>query len=362
MKCKARERTIHARLIVGVVSENHFIVLSPEGELLDENYNDLSSFLWVRDRPADLSLPYGIGADRVRDFGERPTQGEFDQLVEESQVIVARLQSRDLNSHDGPPGLASPSLPMAAPPALVPLAGGASIPEGPARASGPPQPGRPSGLPLKGGLGALAAALGHRDQPVGGEPQSSLIDEDKRADQRVFPVQYDGAGQRFRPFRDALLLTEQVQFPDWPVPGVQTARWCMQFVSSKAGSPTAWHQMWKSNGRLQDTDPLVLFHESQCRIAEVAACYDQADAGSLACLELVYRQIQVIEEKLKHKFTDEHDANLDYYLMSGSSSRSHLCICPALSEWIAEEAKKETAVMKERRKAREERSLAKPKR
>ena len=37
------------------------------------------------------------------------------------------------------------------------------------------------------------------------------------------------------------------------------------------------------------------------------------------------------------------------------------CICPALTDYLADEARKDTAVMKEMRKAREERNLAKPK-
>ena len=47
-------------------------------------------------------------------------------------------------------------------------------------------------------------------------------------------------------------------------------------------------------------------------------------------------------------------------LFSGSRSRTTICVCPALSEWIAEEMRKEAAIMKERKKAREERNLAKP--
>ena len=39
---------------------------------------------------------------------------------------------------------------------------------------------------------------------------------------------------------------------------------------------------------------------------------------------------------------------------------SHLCICPALSAWTAQQAAQESAVLKERRKAREERALLKP--
>ena len=38
-----------------------------------------------------------------------------------------------------------------------------------------------------------------------------------------------------------------------------------------------------------------------------------------------------------------------------------MCIDPALSEWVAKEVAKESVVMKERRKAREERALARPK-
>jgi hypothetical protein len=37
--------------------------------------------------------------------------------------------------------------------------------------------------------------------------------------------------------------------------------------------------------------------------------------------------------------------------------RGNLCVCPALQDWISEELRKESAVLKERRKAREERSL-----
>ena len=58
------------------------------------------------------------------------------------------------------------------------------------------------------------------------------------------------------------------------------------------------------------------------------------------------------------------DSNLHLYmgLGAGVGSRAALCICPALSEHIAKELQKEAAVSKERRKAREERQLAKPKR
>ena len=49
------------------------------------------------------------------------------------------------------------------------------------------------------------------------------------------------------------------------------------------------------------------------------------------------------------------------YMGGLAGARGELCICPLLSEWIAKELQKESAVMKERRKAGEERVLARPK-
>ena len=72
--------------------------------------------------------------------------------------------------------------------------------------------------------------------------------------------------------------------------------------------------------------------------------------------------IQTIEERFKDRFFagGGGDNTRDYFLMSGASESSQLCICPALSSYVADEARKEVAVLKERRKAREERSLLKP--
>jgi len=51
----------------------------------------------------------------------------------------------------------------------------------------------------------------------------------------------------------------------------------------------------------------------------------------------------------------------DYHIMSGLKNRSALCICPELRSYMSLETAKESAILKERRKAREERTLAHPK-
>jgi len=118
--------------------------------------------------------------------------------------------------------------------------------------------------------------------------------------------------------------------------------------------------MWRTTGKLQDNDAWVAQHEAMCRILEVGCVYDQLDAAGLASFELICRQIQTIEERKKAQFSDGNDFGSDHALMSGMPNRSNLCICPALSAWVAQEVAKESAVLKEKRKAREERALIKP--
>lgn len=167
---------------------------------------------------------------------------------------------------------------------------------------------------------------------------------------------------RFREFRDAVHKCEAHVWPDWPVLGPRIVMWVPRWMVSRGGTPLQWHALWKSNGRLQDTELTVLHNESGFRVLETSLCYDQLNAGSSAALELVCRQIQIAEDKLSHRFEDSNsDTHSDYYLMSGAQSRSQLCICPELKTWISGEMQKESAVLKERRKAREERHLANPK-
>jgi hypothetical protein len=87
------------------------------------------------------------------------------------------------------------------------------------------------------------------------------------------------------------------------------------------------------------------------------------NVASCACFEIICRQLQICEDKLAHKFEDNSsELSSDYHLMSGSKLRAQLCISPELRAWTASETAKESAVLKERRKPREERTLANPKR
>ena len=122
----------------------------------------------------------------------------------------------------------------------------------------------------------------------------------------------------------------------------------------------AWHQKWLTLSRLNNNDATVVAHEAWCKALEIMITYDQLSAGALASAEFIGRQIQILEDKHRDKGTNA-DTQIETSLFAGARHRSGLCISPALAEWVAQEMRGEAAVMKERRKAREERALAKPK-
>ena len=87
--------------------------------------------------------------------------------------------------------------------------------------------------------------------------------------------------------------------------------------------------------------------------------YDQLDDSNLASAELIGRAIQRLQEQHKHKLIAADDSGESaLFLGSSGGSRVGTIISPKLSEWIGTEMQKEASIAKERRKAREERNLA----
>jgi hypothetical protein len=179
-------------------------------------------------------------------------------------------------------------------------------------------------------------------------------------DVRTLAVRYNSAGFRQREYRDMLTLVSEDPWPDFPVRGPRTCRWVLQFMLEHGGTPRGWHQRWKADAKLQQTDAGVALHEVCCFILESMCTYDQLNAPNLASAEHAARQVQLVEERWKDRLigsAENQDALVDMHLYSGQATRGTICVAPQLQEWISEELRKEFSVAKERRKAREERAL-----
>jgi hypothetical protein len=397
----------YTRVLLRHVSRKVYFTLDSQFNVSREDLG--SKGITVRGRSATGGIPPDI-ADDVYDFDDFPTQEEFEGFVNDANAMDdSEDQARDGSdiedrAKDGtikdghsekrvtftvPDDLASPTTRpsiLRAPPkgrglqvaqsdAAPSQHDGARVPR--SHILGGPSQSQSQGIvrngvgavgaeqhggtaSMSGGLGALSAALG---KDFGSAHMIDSAHAEQDVDVRVLPVRYDRNSNRFREFRDSNDLCCEHDFSDWPVPGPKTVEWCLKFMINRGGTPLGWHELWRSNGRLQDSEHLVMQHLSLCEILEASATYDQLNVPALASMEFVCRQIQICEDKLSHRFEDTSaDAvSQDYFLMSGSRSKQQLCVCPALMAFTSSETAKKSAILKERRKAREERVLAHPK-
>ena len=335
-------------------------VLTPDQNFYSENVGTGNvAVLEVVPRPDDRSIPAGIDPAVVYDWTAFPSQVEFEGFVASAQQHVATERIHFQLDAEGK--MAGPVLGR---PALGPLG------------ARPKPPGIPSGRPVPlppvppaspaGGLDLLRKAVGAGLSGFQREPQAEPAEKPAAvpvgADERLLPIRFDTNGQRHRPFADAVELTRSMVIKDTPVAGPPTFLWVVQFMLQHGGTPTGWHTKWRTLAKLTETDAGVQLHDSACKTIEILMTFDQPQCGASAAAEFQARQVQLVEEKWKDRFLGANpEASMEALLFGGVGNRSMLCICPALTEYIAEEMRKEAAVMKERRKAREERAAAKPK-
>ena len=167
---------------------------------------------------------------------------------------------------------------------------------------------------------------------------------------------YDVEGIRSRDFKDGVLACSESAFPDWLVRGPRTSGFCLRFLS-QAGSPLLWDTKWGSETKLPADHKDRIQHAFLAKLVQVGIVYDQLDELNLVTFELIFREMQVIEERHADRVLTNLDGEDEYRLLM-SINQTQIMVSPALKEFLATELGKEASVLKERRKAREERVLA----
>ena len=362
----------HVRLLLSCVVETTWIVMSPDGDIFAEDISagnpDLQGW---RLRPADRSVPFGILANQIYDFHPRVMAPQLAQLLIEG---AAHADSERILRGVAPP------LPVLAPappaaglgPAAAAAAGAALV----AAALPPPAPA--FGLaPLAGAIGGAAGGIGGYVGGVGAGlaglaaaigggaalPAAGAAASGSEDDARTLPITRDHDGKRFKEFREGALACKTCDFDDWPVEGPRTLKWVLGFILENGTTPMGMHQAWRTNCRMQPGDGPVVEHEGWCRVLQLLISYDQLDGANLAACELIGRNIQRIQEKHKEKLIsssgdDGMGGETSLFMGMTHGSRAGLCVSPALQQWMGKQLQEEAILTKERRKAREERALA----
>lgn len=321
------ENLWHVRLLLSHVSAAIWVILTPDGDLYLEDLGSDNGDIraWRVFTPGGPS-PYGVPADQIYDFRVRPDEVSLQRLLDEGGVHAANERARL--------GVPEPVLEMPAVPG-----GGADHGGGERR-------------DIAGGGGGHAGLADVLLPAVQGGGEA--VD-----DARTLAISRDEEGLRFKEFRVAVGECRQVEFPDWPVGGPRTTKHVLTEMLNHGGSAIAHHQAWRVACKFQPSDAPAVEHESWCKVLHTLLTYDQLDATNLAGVELVVRSIQRIEERHKHKLQatdDSGEASLFMGAMGGARLGS--VVSPKLTEWVGSELQKEALIQKERRKAREERNLA----
>jgi len=178
-------------------------------------------------------------------------------------------------------------------------------------------------------------------------------------DARVLPVLRNTSGERFRTLQSAADAMVQEHFDDFALEGPRTFRWWVQQVFRLGTGAVARHHTWRHENSVNEDSHLNQLHEVLSEVVEMALCVDQVDGVNLVSMEVAARHLQYVEHEVRKKTeAKKGDSSGAEYFLGKQSRAGGALIAPELLKWVAERAARDSAVMKEHRKAMEERALA----
>ena len=204
---------------------------------------------------------------------------------------------------------------------------------------------------------------------------SKYAGKEAAADARLLGVTFQEKSRIERLWRDVAGEMTQETFEDWNVPGPRTAHWCSQFLNRRNGGPTEHHRYWVSHNGLTADMWGVVEHENLMKMLDKMGRFDGLDLSNLTCAELAFRRLQLIEYFYsdkgpgsgkgsgKNKEKDKKHEDLSYKAEAAIFTGTHreygdLMVAPDLLEYVSKEVERDAAVLKQVRKAREERAAA----
>ena len=173
----------------------------------------------------------------------------------------------------------------------------------------------------------------------------------------LLPMKYDSRGKRWLPFEEGHKKLSEEILEDWPLTGERTVMWLFNFVRDHGGTFDSRHTKFVTEQKWDQQAMPSVVHDLLGFALELSMSYDQLDSSNIASLEVIARLYQVLEESggslqvegLEHYFGRDRTGGL----------RKGIALAPGLARHAVDQQSKETAILKERRKAREEKDGAK---
>ena len=184
-------------------------------------------------------------------------------------------------------------------------------------------------------------------------------------DLRTLQILYDRGGSRSRTFLGSVPDLSESSFDDWRISGPRTTLlWLSKAIAGQDTSFLRRHDWWRSTMRLAEAAEGVTEHGFLSNLLETALVYDGLNISQLACMELASRRYQYWEQHYQDTLRDGEAGSSGGKSFAASErglflgeqhSRATALVCPHLQEHVSSSLKDEASLLKERRKAREER-------
>eukprot|EP00971_Amphidinium_carterae_P001560 31085-Amphidinium_carterae.1 len=100
------------------------------------------------------------------------------------------------------------------------------------------------------------------------------------ADVRVWPVERDAQGHKYRSYETVLPLLREATMSDWPLTGPRSARWLARFIRDNGGSPRLRTSRFIQDAKVPEGDRVRYEHAMLMEMLEAATVYDQIDVSS----------------------------------------------------------------------------------
>ncbi|CAK0816896.1 unnamed protein product, partial [Prorocentrum cordatum] len=171
---------------------------------------------------------------------------------------------------------------------------------------------------------------------------------------RALEIKRGAACRCFGDLKSVVDSSGLCEFEDWVLSGPRTTLYVEKEIAKQSGGPVHRHAAWKHENKLDDDEQGVVAHEMLSESLELACTHGQVDATNLASWEELARHLQVLGHKTKKKkeTIKEFDGQ-DYCLGRARRTRGAI-IGLELLKWVAESAARDSANLKEERKATEE--------
>eukprot|EP00971_Amphidinium_carterae_P327714 6459200-Amphidinium_carterae.1 len=109
-------------------------------------------------------------------------------------------------------------------------------------------------------------------------------------------LQYEVNGARGVEFSQAVQQMRQEELPGWPIMRDRTALWLCKYIYQHGGTPDGRQTRWATEQRIDSNNHAYIVHDLVGYALEVSLTWDQLDISNLACMEVLSRLYQLIEE------------------------------------------------------------------